>query len=183
MRDRRGIIGAGAPAARGARGQGFLRRVGRTEAHHATTAAELIEACRIADGTISECLLGLPDMTGDATVQRCKAEQLADAAVRLDAIASLAPPGRDPYPDPDTLARAVELGLLDAPHLRGNPAGCGKIGTRMVGGACLAVDPDTGKPIPESERVRRILARSGPGGARRVPRRQRVGVGAGPGAG
>ena len=37
--------------------------VGHTEAHHATTAAELIEACRIADGAISQCLLGLPDMT------------------------------------------------------------------------------------------------------------------------
>jgi hypothetical protein len=162
--------------------------VGHTEAHHATTAAELIEACRIADGAISQCLLGLPDMTGDPTVQRRKAELLADAAILLDAIAALAPAGRDPYTDPDTLARAVELGLLDAPHLRGNAAGCGKIVTYMVGGACLAVDPDTGKPIPELERVRRILTRSGAGGVRQVrvgpdelprqpgPPRQRVGV-------
>jgi hypothetical protein len=135
--------------------------VGHTEAHPATTAAELIEACRIADDAISQCLLGLPDMTGDAAVQRRKAELLADAAVLLDAIAGRAPTGRDPYTDPDTLARAVELGLLDAPHLRGNAAGCGKIVTRMVEGACLATDPDTGKPTPEAERVRRTLARPG----------------------
>ena len=133
--------------------------VGHTEAHHATTAAELIQACRIADGVISQCLLGLPDMTGDATVQRRKAELLADAAVTLEAIAELAPAKRDPFTDPDTLARAVELGVLDAPHLRGNAAACGKIVTRMVKGACLAVDPASGEPIPETERVAQALAR------------------------
>jgi hypothetical protein len=139
--------------------------VGHTEAHHATTAAELIEACRIADGAISQCLLGLPDMTADARVQRRKAELLADAGVLLDAIARLAPAGRDPSTDADTLARAVEIGLLDAPHLRGNAAAYGRIVTRMVGGACLAVDGPTGHPIPEVERVARALGR--PAGGRR----------------
>jgi hypothetical protein len=138
--------------------------VGHTEAHHATTAEELIEACRIADGVISQCLLGLPDMTVDAGVQRRKVELLAEAAVLLGAIAQLGSAGRDPYTDPDTLARAVEIGLLDAPHLRGNAAGCGKIVTRMVGGACLAIDPGTGQPLPESERVARTLTRSVPDG-------------------
>jgi hypothetical protein len=134
--------------------------VGHTEAHHATTAAELIEACRIADGAISQCLLGLPDRTSDARVQRRKAELLADAGVLLDAIARLGRGARDPYTDPDTLARAAEGGLLDAPHLRGNAAACGQIVTRMVGGACLAIDPGTGLPIPETERVARAQLRS-----------------------
>jgi hypothetical protein len=153
--------------------------VGHTEAHHATTAAELIQACRIADGVISQCLLGLPDMTGDATVQWRKAELLADAAVTLEAIAELAPAKRDPFTDPDTLARAVELGLLDAPHLRGNAAACGKIVTRIVKGACLAVDPESGEPIPETERVAQTLARCSPRGrAGRVSRHspERCGV-------
>jgi hypothetical protein len=132
--------------------------VGHTEAHHATTAAELIEACRIADGVISQCLLGLPDMTADRGVQRRKAELLADADVLLRAIAQLAPSDCDPYTDADILARAVEIGLLDAPHLRGNAAACGKIVTRMIGGACLAVDRSTGQPLPETERVARALA-------------------------
>jgi hypothetical protein len=133
--------------------------VGPTEAHHATTAAELIQACRLTDGAISQCLLGLPDMTADARVQRRKTELLDEAALLLKAIAQLAPAGRDPYTDAGTLARAVAIGLLDAPHLRGNAAGCGKIVTRMVGGACVAVDRKSGKPIPEKERVGRILAR------------------------
>jgi hypothetical protein len=139
--------------------------VGPTEAHHATTAAELISACRITDGAISQCLLGLPDMTADPRLQRRKAQLLADARVLLDAIARLTPAGRDPWTDAGTLARAVEIGLLDAPHLRGNAAGCGKIVTRMIGGACLAVDPQTAEPIPEAERVRRILAAAGLDGA------------------
>ncbi len=137
--------------------------VGHTEAHHATTAAELIEACRIAEGVISQCLLGLPDMTGDRGVQRRKAELLADAIVLLHAIAELGSSDGDPYTDPDVLARAVEIGLLDAPHLRGNTAGCGKIVTRMIGGACLAIDRTTGQPLAEKERVARALDRSVPG--------------------
>ena len=140
--------------------------VGHTEAHHATTAAELIEACRIADGAISQCLLGLPDMTSDAKVQRRRVELLAEADILLKAIAELAPAGRDPFTDADTLARAVELGLLDAPHLRGNSAGCGKIVTRIIDGACVAVEPATAKPIPETERVERILGRATRGRAK-----------------
>jgi hypothetical protein len=137
--------------------------VGHTEAHHATTAEELIEACRIADGAISQGLLGLPDMTADGRVQRRKAELLADAALLLGAIAGLAPAAVDAFTDADTLARAVELGLLDAPHLRGNAAACGKVVTRMVDGACRAVDPATGKPLDEEERIaalRRAARRS-----------------------
>lgn len=127
--------------------------VGHTEAHHATTAAELIEACRITDGVISQCLLGLPDMTADPRVQRRKAELLRDARILLGAIARLRPDVPEPYSNADTLAQAVETGLLDAPHLRGNAAARGTIVTRMIGGACLAVDPRDGEPIPEVERV------------------------------
>jgi hypothetical protein len=148
--------------------------VGHTEAHHATTAKELIEACRIADGAISQCLLGLPDMTADPRVQRRKVELLHDAAILLDAIARLGPEADDPFTDPGTLARAAETGLLDAPHLRGNASACGKIVTRLVGGACLAVDPDTGKPIAETQRVASILAREG--GVARRPGRARVAI-------
>ncbi len=136
--------------------------VGPTEAHHATTAAELIQACRITDGVISQCVLGLPDMTNDSRVQHRRAQLLGEASILLGAIARLAPAGRDPFTDPDTLAEAVAVGLLDAPHLRGNSAGCGKIMTRIVGGACVAVKPGTSTPIPEAERVAGILAQCRP---------------------
>src|SRR5262249_10076120 len=89
-----------------------------------------------------------------------KAELLREAGVLLGAIAELAAPGRDPYTDADTLARAVELGLLDAPHLRGNAAACGKVVTRMLGGAYLAIDPGSGRPLSEAERVARATGRT-----------------------
>jgi hypothetical protein len=133
--------------------------VGHTEAHHATTAAELIEACRITDGAISQCLLGLPDMTADPRVQARKQQLLTEANLLLDAIASLNLASVDPFTDADVLATAVELGLLDAPHLRGNAAGCGKVVTRIVNGACVAVDPGANKPIAEEDRIAAILAR------------------------
>ena len=151
--------------------------VGPTEAHHATTAAELIEACRITDGAISQCLLGLPDMTLDPRVQRRRTLLLEEAAVLLQGISQLAPPGRDPYTDADTLARAVEVGLLDAPHLRGNAAACGKIVTQMVGGACVAVEAGTRAPVPEAERVANILAHSLPGGGAAAERMLNPNVG------
>jgi hypothetical protein len=135
--------------------------VGHTEAHHATTAAELIEACRITDGAISQCLLGTPDMTGDPRVQRRREELAEQAAMLLDAIAQLAPGDDSPFTNPDVLATAAEIGLLDAPHLRGNAAACGKIVTRMVGGACVAVDPATGRSLAEAERIGQVLARAG----------------------
>ncbi len=135
--------------------------VGHTEAHHATTAAELIEACRITDGAISQCLLGTPDMTGDARVQKRKEDLLGQAALLLDAIAQLAPDDDSPFTNADALATAAEIGLLDAPHLRGNAAACGKIVTRMVSGACVAVESATGKTLAEEERIARTLARAG----------------------
>ena len=52
---------------------------------------------------------------------------------------------------------AVRTGLLDAPHLRNNSQAPGRVVTRMVGGACVAVDPETKKPLPEAERIRRAL--------------------------
>ncbi len=99
-------------------------------------------------------------MTGDRGVQKRRAELRADAEILLQAIAELAPSDRDPYTDPDTLARAVEIGLLDAPHLRGNAAACGKIVTRMIGGACMAIDRSTGQPLAERERVARALVKN-----------------------
>src|ERR1019366_6218616 len=102
---------------------------------------------------------GLPDMTGDARVQARKEQLLAEASLLLDAIASLAPVSSDPFTDADVLATAVEIGLLDAPHLRGNTAACGKIVTRIVNGASVAVEPATGRPLREEERIEAVMAR------------------------
>jgi len=129
--------------------------VGHTEAHHAATAGDVIEACRMARQAIESAVRGQPDMTADPAVQRRKAELMAEAGITLEAIRHLAAPGDgDPFTDPATLARAVTAGVLDAPHLRHNPFARGQIASRVdERGACVAVDPATGRPVGERQRL------------------------------
>lgn len=129
------------------------------EADHAATPADIIEAVRIARGAIRQGLLGLPDMASDPKVAARKDELVAEARVILDAIREIARPGcNDPWTNPVTLGRAVRIGLLDAPHLAGNPVARGKVVTRMVDGACRAWDPGSDTVLDEKDRVRRLLA-------------------------
>ncbi|RPI31236.1 MAG: methionine synthase, partial [Chloroflexota bacterium] len=132
--------------------------VGHTEAHHAAAAQDVIEACKLARRAIENALQGQPDMTSDPAVIERRDELVSEARVLLAAIASLAGPEvSDPLTDPSTLARAVTCGLLDAPHLRNNPFARGSIISRIdARGACVAAGDD-GKPLSESQRVRRIL--------------------------
>jgi hypothetical protein len=130
--------------------------VGHTEAHHAATAGDVIEACRLARRAIDNALQGQPDLLADPQLQARKEELIRETRLTLEAIASLAPAGTaDPLADPATLARAVQSGILDAPHLRNNPFARGQVQTRIVHGACQAVDP-SGQPIPEAVRLHQI---------------------------
>ncbi len=133
--------------------------VGHTEAHHAATAADVIEACKLARRAIENALRGQPDMTADPAVQERKDELMREARVTLEAIRSLAEADvPDSLTDPSTLARAVTTGVLDAPHLRNNPFARGQVVTRIDGrGACVAVDAATGKVLSEEERIGRLV--------------------------
>ncbi len=132
--------------------------VSHSEAHHAATAADVIEACGLARRAIGNAVRGGPDMASDPAVQARKHELLREAEVTLAAIRALAP-GEviDPLTDPATLANAVTSGILDAPHLRNNAYAAGGIVTRVdERGACIAVDPTTGRPLTEAERIARL---------------------------
>jgi hypothetical protein len=84
---------------------------------------------------------------------------VAETRTLLEAIAGLAPAGvTDPWSDATTLARSVHLGLLDAPQLKNNRFGRGEVVTRVVDGACVAVDPQRGEPWPERARIAHLLA-------------------------
>ncbi|HHS97244.1 MAG TPA: methionine synthase [Chloroflexi bacterium] len=136
----------------------ILHVVGHVEAHHAATAEDVIEACKMARRVVENAIRGQPDMTCDPEVQARKEELIREAKVTLEAIRALAGPDvEDPLIDPATLARAVTSGVLDAPHLKNNPFARGQIVTRIdQRGACVAVDPDTGEPISEEERIARL---------------------------
>jgi hypothetical protein len=90
-------------------------------------------------------------------VRARRATLVAETGVLLAAIRGLAAPGvADPWADAATLARAVRFGLLDAPQLAGNHTGRGTVVTRIVDGACVAVDPGSARPLSEAERIDRL---------------------------
>jgi len=136
--------------------------VGHTEAHHAATADDVIEACRLARRAVENAQRGQPDMRADPAVQQRKEELIQEAQVTLGAIRSLAGPDvADPFTDPATLARAVTTGILDAPHLCNNPFARGEIVARTdARGACIAVDLATGRALSEEGRTARLASRS-----------------------
>ncbi|MBI3115820.1 MAG: cobalamin B12-binding domain-containing protein, partial [Thaumarchaeota archaeon] len=64
----------------------IIHVVGFPEAHHATTAEELIQSCKIARRAAENALRGAPEMTVDPTVIKRKNELVAEARVTLEAI-------------------------------------------------------------------------------------------------
>jgi methylmalonyl-CoA mutase cobalamin-binding subunit len=134
----------------------ILHVVGHTEAHHAATADDVIEATKLARRSVENALRGQPDMTADPAVQARKEELVNEAQVTLDAIRSLSSSGiGDPLTSPVALTKAVTTGILDAPHLRNNRFGRGQVVTRIdQRGACVPIDPATGCALTEGERIK-----------------------------
>jgi methylmalonyl-CoA mutase cobalamin-binding subunit len=135
----------------------IIHVVGHTEAHHAATAEDIIEACGMARKAIENALRGAPDMTSDPAIQSQVYHLVSEANTTLQAIhhlgANLAP---DPFTDPVTLEKTVKLGIMDAPQLQNNPFALGKIKTRLINGSCVAINPD-GSPLSEAVRLEQYL--------------------------
>lgn len=138
----------------------IIHIVGHTEADHAATAEDILEACRMARRSISNAIQGAPDMTADPRIQARKQTLMAEAQVTLTAIRNLSQrTAQDPLTDPALLAQAVTLGILDAPQLKNNPFGRGAIRTRVIAGACQAVDSG-GQILNEKQRLIEFLPKS-----------------------
>jgi len=134
----------------------ILHIVGHTEAHHAATGPDIIEASKIVRRAIQNAM-GAPDMTHDPAIRARIDELKAEAATTLDAIRNLAPAGAtDPWADAATLAKSVTSGIMDAPQLGNNKFGLAKVRTRIINGACVAVD-EAGKALSERQRLSKFL--------------------------
>jgi hypothetical protein len=132
--------------------------VGYTEADHAATAADVIAAARMARRAI-ENALGQPDLTADPIVQARVRELVEQATLTLEAIRTIPSASvADPWIDPDTLAKSVSLGIMDAPQLKNNPFARGQITTRVDSrGANLVIDPVSLDPIDEQYRLKQLF--------------------------
>ena len=97
--------------------------------------------------------------TQDDCIQTRVVELTREAADTLEAIRELAPAGvADPLVDATILTRAVQTGILDAPQLKNNPYGRGQIVTRIDSrGACIAIEPTTGTPLSEGDRIVNLM--------------------------
>jgi len=131
----------------------ILHVVGYCEAHHIVSPGELIESCKIIRGMAHNSLDDFPDMTNDSRVQRRKKELVKEAGILLSALKELGKGSGNPWSDPEVIARAIETGLLDAPHLKKNPCAKGGIATMIIDGKCCAVNGKTGKIISEKARM------------------------------
>jgi methylmalonyl-CoA mutase cobalamin-binding subunit len=131
--------------------------VGHTEAHHAATAQDVIEASLMAQRVIENALHGQPDMLEDPAIQKRKEYLVHEAQITLQAIHNIGTESAaDPLTDAAVLAKAVTKGILDAPQLLNNKFGRGKIKTTIINGACEIVD-DNGNPQSEEQRLAQFL--------------------------
>jgi len=131
--------------------------VGHTEAHHAATGADVVEAARMARRAVENALRGAPDMLADAAVQQRIDVLVQEAQITLEAIRALAKPGvSDPLTDAETLAEVVKRGIMDAPHLRSNRFARGEVHTAFINGACEAVN-EKGAEQGEVERLSALI--------------------------
>lgn len=131
--------------------------VGYSEGDHAATPEEVIESCKIIRGAIKSSLLGIPDMTRDEAIVTRKEKILTEVGYLIESIKVLGEDQSDPLTNPEVLARAVRLGLLDAPLLKGVKCASGKIMTKIVNGSSCTIDPLTKKQIDERTRVIHIM--------------------------
>ncbi len=131
--------------------------VGHTEAHHAATAEDVIDACRIGRRAIENALAGQPAMLEDPIIIKRKEELVNEARLTIMVIQNLHRNTEgDPLISPENLSDSVKKGILDAPHLKNNPFARGEISTRIMNGACEAVDKQ-GKKLSEADRLKQFI--------------------------
>lgn len=153
----KGQLAASAVLALGIRPH-IIHVVGFCEGDHAATADDVIESCKIVRGVLKNSLFGMPDGVIDAKVQARKEELKKEALLIVEAIRASGTGEGDPLTSPENLAAVIRSGILDAPHLKGNPHAAGMLETRVVDGAVYAVDPDTKQVLTESERLKALPA-------------------------
>jgi methylmalonyl-CoA mutase cobalamin-binding subunit len=135
----------------------IIHVVGHTEAHHAATAEDVIQACRLAHRAIENALGGAPDMTADPVIHQQSDDLVSEAQHTLEAIRQITPASvAEPYVDAAVLAKAVSMGVLDAPQLKNNPFARGLDITRIINGSSRSVDQN-GRPLSETARLKELL--------------------------
>jgi methylmalonyl-CoA mutase cobalamin-binding subunit len=137
----------------------ILHVVGYPEANHAVSAKEVIESCKMARWALRHSMRSNIELINDAKISKRVEELVKEVSVLLEAIRKLGnTEHEDPLTDVDTLAKAVRMGILDAPQLKDNSYGRGEDITGFdERGACVSLNPQTGTPFDELNRIAMTL--------------------------
>lgn len=132
----------------------IIHVVGYSEAEHAATPDVVIESTKIVRGVIRSSMQGNIDPTNQQDIITRKNELIKEAKYLLHFIKDYySNTSNDPLFDPSVLEDCVCRGILDAPHIVKNDKYKGILSTRMIGGKCVAYDPNTQKILNEHERL------------------------------
>ena len=136
----------------------IIHVVSYSEADHAATPDDVVSSCKIVRQVIEDSLRGLPDMALDKDIQERKSELINESEYLLETVKAICKDRtKNPLTDPENLANALQVGILDAPHLKGNEFAKGVIKTSIVNGACRPIYSVTSKPLTSKERITMIM--------------------------
>lgn len=137
----------------------IIHVVGYCEGDHAAEAPDVIESCEIVQGVMRNCLIGAVDSLVDPAVTARKKQLIEEASCIIEAIkrAGENTDCADCLTDPKVLAEAIRIGILDAPHLKGNPCAAGRLETRCIDGGIDAWDIRGGSRLTERDRLSSLL--------------------------
>mgnify|MGYP001025366225 FL=1 len=130
----------------------IMHVVGFCEADHAAKAQEVIESCNIVKGVIRHTLSDEFSIAKDPAIVKRKEELLREAGYLLDFIRREYP-YRETLADAEVLCDCVKRGYIDAVHITKNNKYRGTMKTKIIGGKCIACNPDTGEAVTERERL------------------------------
>lgn len=131
----------------------IMHVVGYCEADHAARAEEVIESCRIVKGVIRQVLGDHFSIERDAQIVQRKEELISEAKVLLDFIRTEYSDYEDPLSNPTVLCDCIRRGYIDAVHILKNQKFTGNLKTQIKNGKCVAISPNTDKPLTEAERL------------------------------
>lgn len=134
----------------------IIHVVGFCEGDHAATADEVIESCEIVNGVLKNCGNSTQSIIGNTAVDDRRRRLHTEAELVLSAISGLAEEGEDAFSSARVIAKAIAVGILDAPHLKGNVYARGELRTRIIDGAVACIDPKTAEPIDEQRRLEEL---------------------------
>lgn len=122
------------------------------EATKRASAKEIIESVKMVKQAIQEAMKGLPDFETDPSVRKHRDFLKNEAGVIIQAMKQLK---ESDITTPESIFRAIEVGILDAPGLKKTPVALGNIKTGVIDGAYYAVDK-SGEILTEKNRLKRI---------------------------